>query len=338
MKPQRRLSAIFLAPALLLAALLAPPRVRAEDKKPEAKPAAEPAKPVAETAKPSGETKASLVGASTCISCHAERDNFHRNIHAKAMPKEKGIQFEQTCETCHGPGSLHAGAGGDKSNPDFWTIKSFKKMKSSEVAETCLQCHSGGKRMHWEGSTHEAKGVSCVQCHSLHNETVNGGKAPLLTKAVPAEVCYQCHAEKKAQIRKSAHMPLVEGQMGCTACHNPHGSPGEKLLTKSSVPETCYQCHQDKRGPFLYEHPPVREDCRNCHDPHGSHNDFALVAKPPLLCQRCHQAGTGHPASDYDISNLNGPNNIKVFSQGCVNCHNRIHGSNHPGGGKFFLR
>jgi DmsE family decaheme c-type cytochrome len=177
----------------------------------------------------------------------------------------------------------------------------------------------------------------CTNCHSVHNEAANEGKPPLLAKKTEAEVCYQCHAEKKAQIRKSAHMPLVEGKMGCTGCHNPHGTAGERLLVKPSVVETCYQCHQDKRGPFLWEHPPVRENCLNCHDPHGSHNDYMLVNKPPLLCQRCHTPGSGHPAGDFGLDQEFSSNQNKMFGQACVNCHSRIHGSNHPSG-KRFLR
>ncbi len=292
----------------------------------------------AEDAKKDQSLGPDYVGATACLQCHTDKEGFHKNIHAKAMPKAKGISFEQTCETCHGPGAKHASAGGDKNNADFFAIKKRKKMKPSELSETCLECHSGAKRMHWLGSTHEAKNVQCTNCHSMHNEAANGGKEPLLTKKTQAEVCFQCHAEKKAQIRKSAHMPLVEGKMGCTGCHNPHGSTTEKLLAKNSVPETCYQCHQDKRGPFLYEHPPVRENCLSCHDPHGSHNDYMLVTKPPLLCQRCHTTGTGHPASDYGLDQEFGTNNVKMFGQACLNCHNRIHGSNHPGSGKFYIR
>src|SRR5207248_650976 len=103
-----------------------------------------------------------------------------------------------------------------------------KKMKPAEVSGLCTTCHSGGQRMHWLGSVHEAKNVSCVSCHSVHDEKANGGQAPLLSKPSEAQVCYQCHAEKKAQIRKSGHMPLVEGKMGCSACHNPHGSVTDK--------------------------------------------------------------------------------------------------------------
>lgn len=304
------------APALALLVLMVAP-LRAEEAKAEAK----------------GGDKAALVGATTCLGCHTDKDAFHKNVHAKAMTAEKGVSFEESCESCHGPGAKHAGAGGDKNNPDFATIKNPKKLKPAELSETCLQCHSGGKRMHWLGSTHEAKNVQCTNCHSIHDAQANGGKEPLLAKKTEAEVCFQCHAEKKAQIRKSAHMPLVEGKMGCTGCHNPHGSNTDKLLAKASVAETCYQCHQDKRGPFLWEHPPVREDCLNCHDPHGSHNDYMLITKPPLLCQRCHVA-TRHPSNAYDLGTAQKFSN-RLINQACVNCHSRIHGSNHPSGQKY---
>ena len=40
----------------------------------------------------------------------------------------------------------------------------------------------------------------------------------------------------------------------------------------------------------------MREACNTCHDPHGSNNERMLVAKPPMLCQRCH-IGTRHPST-----------------------------------------
>ena len=39
----------------------------------------------------------------------------------------------------------------------------------------------------------------------------------------------------------------------------------------------------------------MRESCLNCHQPHGSSHEPLLVAKRPLLCQRCHNA-LGHPS------------------------------------------
>ncbi len=90
---------------------------------------------------------------------------------------------------------------------------------------------------------------------------------------------------------RSSHMPVREGKVVCTDCHNPHGSFSEALLKTATINEVCYQCHAEKRGPFLWEHPPVRENCLNCHDPHGSNNDFLLKISRPRLCQQCHSGG-----------------------------------------------
>lgn len=273
---------------------------------------------------------AEAVGASTCLGCHSSHESFKKNIHAKALVNAKGIEFEKSCETCHGNGSLHAAAGGNKEDAGFATIKNPGNLKGAAASATCLQCHEGGKRMHWQGSTHDMKNVSCVDCHGMHADKINGGKAPLLKKASAADSCYQCHAEKKAQIRKSGHMPLVEGKMGCTGCHNPHGSPVDKLLAKNTIPETCYQCHQDKRGPFMWDHAPARENCATCHDPHGSHNEKMLVTRSPQLCQGCHVGGR-HPATAYGNTVSDRASNRLAY-KGCVNCHFAVHGSNNPSG------
>src|SRR3546814_2224966 len=94
-------------------------------------------------------------------------------------------------------------------------------------------------------------------------------------------------------------MPLPEGQMACVDCHNPHGTINVALLKTDTVNETCYQCHAEKRGPFLFEHAPVRENCLNCHTPHGSNQHALLVAPVPMLCQQRH-SHTRHPN---DMSN-----------------------------------
>jgi predicted CXXCH cytochrome family protein len=52
-------------------------------------------------------------------------------------------------------------------------------------------------------------------------------------------------------------------------------------LLEATVNDTCYQCHAEKRGPFLWEHAPVREDCTNCHSPHGSTQPSLLKARTP---------------------------------------------------------
>ncbi len=108
------------------------------------------------------------------------------------------------------------------------------------------------------------------------------------------------------------------------------------MIKADSINELCYTCHTDKRGPFLWEHSPVRENCTTCHAPHGSNHERLLVAKLPWLCQRCH-VSTRHPGSLYDLRNTvagANPNN-RAIEHSCRNCHNNIHGTNAPSGPYF---
>ena len=121
--------------------------------------------------------------------------------------------------------------------------------------------------------------------------------------------------------------------MDCASCHDPHGSPALHMVRGQDANDMCLRCHADKRGPFLWEHAPVRENCVSCHDPHGSNNDRMLVAKVPMLCQRCH-ISSGHPPTVYDQTQVNNASN-RVVGRSCVNCHSQIHGSNSPAGNRF---
>lgn len=131
--------------------------------------------------------------------------------------------------------------------------------------------------------------------------------------------------------------------MVCTTCHNPHGAQTDKLIAANSVNEKCQECHAEKRGPFLWDHPPVRESCLNCHDPHGTSHEPMLLARKPQLCQRCHSSSR-HPGTLYALSpedRASGRNVYGAASQllyrSCTNCHVMVHGSNHPSG-KWFHR
>jgi DmsE family decaheme c-type cytochrome len=137
------------------------------------------------------------------------------------------------------------------------------------------------------------------------------------------ETCFQCHKDKRAQMARSSHMPLREGKIVCSDCHNPHGTANESLLKTATINDTCYKCHAEKRGPFLFEHTPVRENCLNCHEAHGSINEFMLKISRPRLCAECH--GIGHAPTG-------GPNSYQIMGRACMNCHTQIHGTNSPSG------
>lgn len=120
--------------------------------------------------------------------------------------------------------------------------------------------------------------------------------------------------------------------MACTSCHSPHGSSATASLVHETVNETCTSCHAQYRGPFLWEHQPVNEDCSNCHEPHGSVQPALLKARPPFLCQQCHEAA-GHPSAPNTPAGLpSGMPSPFLLAGGCVNCHSQVHGSNHPSG------
>ena len=148
-----------------------------------------------------------------------------------------------------------------------------------------------------------------------------------LLKSTEPEVCFQCHKDIRAKMVNSSHMPLMNGTIVCSSCHNPHGSATDKMLVEASVNETCYKCHADKRGPFLWEHEPVRENCLNCHNPHGSTNEYMLIMQRPRLCQNCHM-GPGH-------GNPGNPMTVQSINRSCQNCHTFVHGSNSPAGELF---
>lgn len=265
---------------------------------------------------------ATYVGSETCEGCHADLvSGFKSNPHnSKAFE----MKSDKSCESCHGPGSAHAEEG----NPDL--IKNFKVMKASEASETCVGCHNSGKQEHWNGSVHQMRDLGCTTCHSIHNARSENSQ---LKTAVITDTCAPCHQLIKSQIQRNSHHPIREGLMTCASCHNPHGTTTPAMITAMSVNVQCYTCHTEKRGPFLWEHPPVKEDCLNCHSPHGSNIEKLLVEKRPWLCQSCH-LDTRHPGTLYDGSSGSLASN-REFSRSCSNCHLTVHGSNHPSGWTF---
>lgn len=286
--------------------------------------ASKPAAPAAQAAAASG-----YVGEETCLTCHEDmKKGYHGSAHARTQdPRTPAAN--KGCESCHGPGQAHVEGGGDKTK-----IKQLTKISAREVNDTCMTCHNRSEHNEWSGGKHDARNLSCLTCHSVH--APKSEKAQLKTET-QIETCAQCHQNVVNKVHRSQHMPVREGKLACSSCHNPHGSQNVKMLREgNSVAESCASCHAEKRGPFLFEHAVGRENCVTCHDPHGSSNDRMLVAKVPMLCQRCH-IHSRHPATVYDQTQVNNKSN-RVLGRGCLNCHSQVHGSNHPTSGKYFMR
>ncbi len=155
---------------------------------------------------------------------------------------------------------------------------------------------------------------------------------PLVVRKADAtnKLCASCHLNEWAQFQRPFHHKLPEGAMSCVDCHNPHGSIRPAMLQSFAANEPgCFKCHGDKRGPFTFEHAPVRfEGCQACHEPHGSANPRMLMrADVRFVCLECHANLPNTPVKVMGVvppafHDLRSP----VF-QNCTVCHQKIHGS-----------
>ena len=292
---------------------------------------------------------ATYVGSETCNGCHEDvGKKMEPSLHGKLLGTKlsKGPLQAQGCEGCHGPGSKHM------ENPaDPMGNLRFGKNSPLVAADqnaVCLQCHARGKQILWAGSPHESHDVTCVTCHAVHGPRTEKAQLKLVRPerydsrgqtldAAEYDLCGQCHQVKAMQFQRSSHMPMTArgegGRMTCGSCHNPHGTTTEKLIAAGSINEKCSSCHAAQRGPFLWTHAPVLENCLNCHQAHGSNLQSLLRVQMPRLCQQCHADSLTHRGRPFTPPGL--VPNSRVYNRSCVNCHLAIHGSNHPSGVVF---
>ncbi len=271
---------------------------------------------------PPADQAVTYVGSEICQACHEDIFNaLQKNPHYAVELGTRGRWKGQVCESCHGPGSKH---GESASAEDIVNPGRLTGLNSDK---TCLTCHL--EKTSHPGrilGSHGRGQVTCATCHSVHRSP----DGMVLRK--PREVnqqCSGCHTTAWAEFRKPHAHRLPEGAMSCVDCHNPHGTINRsQVRTFASNEPGCFQCHADKRGPFTFEHAPMRfEGCQTCHQPHGSTNPRMLTRhEVRFVCLECHAnlgsqttaLGSVPPA----FHDLRSPR-----FQNCTICHQKIHGS-----------
>lgn len=239
------------------------------------------------------------VGNEVCKTCHVPYDAHKVNI------------YHSDCLACHTPETKHLTEGG-KGSVQFPT------------ADKCLACHQHNdhRRMNWAFSEHKKAKLECRNCHGMHSPEIHlesgqefkGLNASMWKSDRKSALCVTCHKDIAARLTMPSHHPVMEGALSCVSCHDPHNSKAASLVNKT---EQCTKCHQNVRGPKVFEHPPVVEDCAICHNPHGSPNRRLLQLAQPMQCLQCHSL----------TSNMHGNAPRGAQLRNCTNCHSAVHGS-----------
>ncbi|MCE9639805.1 MAG: DmsE family decaheme c-type cytochrome [Betaproteobacteria bacterium] len=285
--------------------------------------------------------------AEICKGCHEKYvESYLTTKHG-----QQGNRSGPDCQTCHANATEHAKAGGGRGVGGVLGFNN-KKIAAEKKAAVCLSCHVGNRHLaFWTAGRHAKNDVACNDCHSLHSKPGPGSTialkhpnpsiSPFQTtqRQLEYETCTTCHKQIRSQLTKTSHHPIIEGKVRCSDCHNPHGALSPGMVKNESVNQLCTSCHADKRGPFMWEHPPVEENCMSCHNSHGSSHTKLLNEKVPQLCQDCHD-WSQHPGTAYQGNlGFGGAANTRFVARSCVNCHQEIHGSNAGSArGKRFTR
>ncbi|MBI4971333.1 MAG: hypothetical protein HZC17_05795 [Candidatus Omnitrophica bacterium] len=277
---------------------------------------------------------AQYVGTETCEMCHSDVvKNFKLTSHRRVTIAGKNTKIEG-CETCHGPGSLHADAGGGVG------VKIINPKKDSSI---CFTCHTE-KRTEFQYPFHHPvlEGeMSCMDCHDIHGEKGKERMSP--SPESINEVCFKCHKDKNGPFTFE-HEAM---RQGCNSCHQVHGSVNDKMLTVRDN-MLCLRCHTQTNFPTIggFNHGGFTQtncsasgchptnistvhhgkgiSCDNCHSVHGSSFGGGgalfgggLTSGTTTPCLSCH-------------TNLSGQAHNFLSSGTCFSsgCHTAVHGSN----------
>lgn len=170
-----------------------------------------------------------------------------------------------------------------------------------ENKNPCFICH---KKMLAVKYVHGPAGTySCGYCHASKGNPKH---------SVPkrgASLCYECHSDMAAQIKKKKfiHGPIEAGM--CDVCHDPHGSQNESQLLLP-INELCLSCHANVRKqkhvvttslgeghPLTGKNDPSKKgsgrqmSCVSCHAAHGGDVRYFFTNNADdrmMLCQMCH--------------------------------------------------
>ena len=183
-------------------------------------------------------------GKAPTVTLYPANDPRYVDINQDGTKQFMGI----SCESCHGPGSLHILGGGDKTK-----ILNPASLTKQQQTWLCAQCHTRGLSvpggLHdypYDETADKPYQIGDDPFKYLHDE---GGRWPDAKTPTKGEQQYQSHMV-------SAHFTNTFHTVTCTDCHNPHSAArGLPVTQKNGIATSftnntlCLSCHAGF-GPF----------------------------------------------------------------------------------------
>jgi tetratricopeptide (TPR) repeat protein len=227
-----------------------------------------------------------------CADCHTT--NLHKNFDlSTGTYRTTFSEIDVSCETCHGPGSLHVQLA--KTPSLFWdrergyALARLKDAKSNvPQVQACAPCHS--RRQIVQSGVYGG----CNYYDFFENTLLNDGAY---------------HADGQILDEVYEYSSFIQSKMyhkgvRCTDCHDPHS-----LQLKAEGNKVCTDCHQHPVAKYdslvHHRHPAGSKgaQCVNCHmpqttymdvDPRRDHSmrvprpDLSVKLGTPNSCTGCH--------------------------------------------------
>lgn len=201
-----------------------------------------------------------------CLACHAGRVEAVDNSVHRMNLKEQAIG----CESCHGPGSLHADfrrAGKRLTGEDDATIVNPGKLPRSRLESVCAVCHLNG-----------------AATVNLRGRKTGDFRPGLPLTDFRTDYRFDSGSEQMTvvghieQLRRSACYQK-SNEMTCLTCHDPHARQKPKD-SQAFYRRKCLECHTSQACKLDASERHKKEpadNCMACHMPRGD-TDIPHVA------------------------------------------------------------
>jgi tetratricopeptide (TPR) repeat protein len=224
-----------------------------------------------------------------CAECHST--NVQKNFDLASNSYHTTYsEMDVSCETCHGPSSLHVAIAESKSL--FWDrrhgygLPDLKGQTNQQQLETCAPCHSRRSQLHPD--THRGEGFLNFYHPSLLDaglyfpdgqieDEVYGYASFLQSKMFDRGIrCTDCHNAHSLQLK-------YEGNRMCCHCHQPgkYDGPNHHHHQEEGPQTLCVTCHMPTRYYMVV-------DDRHDHSLRIPRPDLGDALGSPNACTQCH--------------------------------------------------